>query len=150
MACVLRPWLSSICPLTGSCFFLLCSTSISHHVLTGEVVHGKGSNKNTGMPPLPPHPGQSNPPFPPCNKAGKTHILLPPHHEAEAWMAVVLLFCLQGGNFYAINKSPALFAQDQLSTRTPVSFSGRILQASASTNMSQQEGQRLYLHTQLV
>lgn len=51
--------------------FLFCSTSIFHHVLTGEVVHAKRSNKNTGMPHFPPYPGQSNPPFLRATKQAK-------------------------------------------------------------------------------
>lgn len=70
-----KAWIGSTHLLTGSCLFLLCSNCIFHHVLTGEVVHAKRSNKNIGMPPLPPYLGQSNPPFPPCNKAGKIHTL---------------------------------------------------------------------------
>lgn len=136
--------------LTGSCFFLLCSTSIFHHVLTGEVVYAKGSNKNTGIPPLPPYPEQTNPLFPPCDKEGKTRTLPPPLNWAECQVTVAQLFGFLGGDLCAINRSPALSAQDQLSTQTPVWLSLGILQASASTNMSQQERQCLYLHMQLV
>lgn len=134
----------------GFCLFLLCSTPTLHYVLTGEVVHAKGSNKNIGIPPLPPYSGQSNPPFPPCNKAGKTHTLPLPLIWAEWRMTLAQLFCLQGGKLYAVKRSPALSAQDQLSTQTPVLFSLIICWASASTNMSQQEGQWLYLHMQFI
>lgn len=130
----------SIHLLTGSCLSLLCSNSIFHHVLTGEVVHAKRSNKNIGMSPLPPYLGQSNTPFPPCNKIGKTHTLPLPLDWAVGGMKVAPMFCLQGGNLKAVSRSPALSAQDQPSTQTAVQFSLRILQSSASTNMSQREG----------
>lgn len=136
--------------LTDSYPFLLCSNSIFHHVLTGEVVHAKRSNTNRGMPPLPPHLGQSNPPFPSCNKAGKTHTLPLPLDWADGGMTVAPLFCLQGGNLKAVNRSPALSSQDQPSTQTAVWFNLRLLQTSASTNMPQQEGGWLYLHLLLV
>lgn len=92
----------SIHLLTGSCLFLLCSNSIFHRVLTGEVVHAKRSNKNIGMSPLPPYLGQNNTPFPPCNKIGKTHTLPLPLDWAGGGMKVAPLFCLQGGNLKAV------------------------------------------------
>lgn len=49
--------------LTDSCLFLLCSTSMFHHVLTGEVIRTTGANKNIGIPPLPPYTGQRHLPF---------------------------------------------------------------------------------------
>ena len=56
------------------------------------------------------------------------HTLPPPLEGADGGMTMAPLFCLQGGNLKAVSRSPALSAQDQPSTQTPVQFNLRILQ----------------------
>lgn len=71
------------------------------------------------MSPLPPYLGQNNTPFPPCNKIGKTHSPTAP--RLSSWGneggTIVLL---AGREFEGSRRSPALSAQDQPSTQTPV------------------------------
>lgn len=138
--CVWRLRFSPAHHLTGSYHFLLCSHLSSCFDRWGRSCKGIqqkyrnatfGSSSRTEQPSL----------FLLATKQAK-HTLLLPLASATA------LFARKdsvGGK--QVTHPPC---QDQLSTQTPVNFCLRIFQASASTNMSWQEGQWLHLHTQLV
>jgi hypothetical protein len=136
----LRLWFGSIHYLISSGLFLLWPTSRFHVLMLMK----RQLTKNTGMPPLPPHAGQSNPPFPHCTKAKHTpcyHSSTEPNgrHCGAAGIGMQSIGHLLSLSWISCLPTPLL--------RVSVSEYFKCL---GQHKHVQQEGQWLYLHLQLV